>query len=127
MYELISSNCSFGTSKLNKLLKIKNYLFPQDIDIHIDTMHASKGTEADNIIIVETWDESHIQAMINDKTNNLFDSELKLMYVAVTRSKKYLEFVIPNNKVDVINQIANGRTLKDILEMYDVNKKLQQL
>jgi ATP-dependent exoDNAse (exonuclease V) beta subunit len=65
--------------------------------------------------------------MINDKTNNLFDSELKLMYVAVTRSKKYLEFVIPNNKVDVINQIANGRTLKDILEMYDVNKKLQQL
>jgi DNA helicase-2/ATP-dependent DNA helicase PcrA len=127
MYELISSNCSFGTSKLNKLLKIKNYLFPQDIDIHIDTMHASKGTEADNIIIVETWDKSHIQAMINDKTNNLFDSELKLMYVAVTRSKKYLEFVIPNNKVDVINQIANGRTLKDILEMYDVNKKLQQL
>ncbi len=52
------------------------------------TVHASKGLEFGNIFIVGTEDELFPSAMANDTPEN-FEEERRLLYVAMTRAKRF--------------------------------------
>jgi superfamily I DNA/RNA helicase len=56
--------------------------------IRICTMHASKGREADRVILINGMGMRTEQAFDNDK-----DSEYRTFYVAVTRSRYRLDIV----------------------------------
>jgi superfamily I DNA/RNA helicase len=67
---------------------IKNKI--EDIKIDVDTIHGSKGGEADNVVLI-----SDISSMVENNKNKNYDSEMRVLYVGITRTKKNLYIVNP--------------------------------
>tara|TARA_R110000772_G_scaffold268452_1_gene395570 strand:+ start:14689 stop:16143 length:1455 start_codon:yes stop_codon:yes gene_type:complete len=65
--------------------------------IRICTMHASKGREADRVIVVNGMGARTAQAFENDR-----DSEYRTFYVAITRSRDILDIVQDANGLDML-------------------------
>ena len=59
--------------------------------IKIDTIHAAKGREADNVLLIQNVPRSAYVEMFSDR--NIYDSEHRIKYVAITRSRKTLILV----------------------------------
>jgi superfamily I DNA/RNA helicase len=59
-------------------------------DIEINTIHGTKGREADNVVILPDITEITYKSMLND-----LDNEHRVFYVAVTRAKKNLYLHAP--------------------------------
>lgn len=64
-----------------------------NINIRLETIHSSKGSEADNVVLV-TDVTLNVQRNLTKNT----DSELRCYYVAITRSKKNLYLITPRTK-----------------------------
>lgn len=67
------------------LLQKKSADIFADPHIHVSTMHASKGTECDHIVVCLDMTEQVAQSFAQNA-----DDELRVLYVAVTRAKKKL-------------------------------------
>lgn len=74
----------------NEYLKKGTDMF-KDAPVQLMTMHASKGREADNVLVILDAPKSVQEQMLDDADAN--DVELKILYVAVTRAKHNLYFL----------------------------------
>lgn len=83
----------------------KNPKLFDNTNIKLSTIHSAKGTEADNVIIYNVLTEQVYNNWLQDKDTK--DDELKVLFVAITRARKRLYLLTPENK---------KRTFGDILE-----------
>lgn len=79
-----------------------NYLFKtglhSEVRIHLSTIHSQKGREADNVIVVGST--TRRSAISFFESQEAFDSELRVWYVAMTRSRQNLYIIGRNNFID---------------------------
>lgn len=79
----------------------------EHIDIHFMTVHKSKGTEADNVIILnlrndllgfpnKMTDDPIVSLLLSDQEEYPFAEERRLFYVALTRTKNEAILLIPS-------------------------------
>lgn len=62
----------------------------EDIKINVDTIHGSKGGEADNVVLM-----SDISRNVELNKEKNYDEEMRVLYVGITRTKKNLFVVNP--------------------------------
>jgi superfamily I DNA/RNA helicase len=62
----------------------------QNIQIDVDTIHGSKGGESDNVVLI-----SDISKTVEDNKAKNYDSEMRVLYVGITRTKNNLYIVNP--------------------------------
>lgn len=85
-------------------LKIKGF---EHIDVTFMTVHKSKGTEADNVILLnlrnnllgfpnKMTDDPIISLLLSDQEEYKFAEERRLFYVALTRTKNEVILLIPS-------------------------------
>ncbi len=78
----------------------------EDVDISYLTIHKSKGTEADNVIVLnlkndilglpnKVNDDPILSLLLNDNEGYRFAEERRLFYVALTRTKNEVVLLIP--------------------------------
>lgn len=78
----------------------------EDLDISYLTIHKSKGTEADNVIVLnlkndilglpnKVSDDPILSLLLNDNEGYRFAEERRLFYVALTRTKNEVVLLIP--------------------------------
>ena len=90
----------------------------KDIDIKYLTVHKSKGTEADNVIILnlknhllgfpnKMTDDPILSLLLNDKEKYKFSEERRLFYVALTRTKNEVVLLIPSDVSVFVEEILN--------------------
>jgi DNA helicase-4 len=86
-------------------LEVKGF---EDIDIKYLTVHKSKGTEADNVIVLnlgnyllgfpnKITDDPILSLLLNDDEEYRFAEERRLFYVALTRTKNEVVLLIPSD------------------------------
>jgi DNA helicase-4 len=86
-------------------LEVKGF---EEIDIKYLTVHKSKGTEADNVIILnlrnhllgfpnKMTDDPVLSLLLNDDENYRFAEERRLLYVALTRTKNEVVLLVPSD------------------------------
>lgn len=79
----------------------------EQMDIQYLTVHKSKGTEADNVIILnlknhllgfpnKMTDDPILSLLLNDEEDYRFAEERRLFYVALTRTKNEVVLLIPS-------------------------------
>ena len=88
--------------------------------VTISTVHSAKGLEWDHVIIPELIDSGFMNGKLNDSVSqidreNAVTTELKLLYVAMTRAKKELMLTYPNFMVDSGAQTRPSRYIRDII------------
>lgn len=71
----------------------KNKTNPEENNITISTIHGVKGGEADNVVLM-----LDVTRNVYSSIKNNTDSELRCLYVALTRAKKNLHIVYSNSK-----------------------------
>ncbi len=80
----------------------------EDVDIKFLTVHKSKGTEADNVIILnlknhllgfpnKMTDDPILSLLMSDSEEYRFAEERRLFYVALTRTKNEVVILIPSD------------------------------
>jgi len=62
-------------------------------NVHINTIHGSKGGEADNVVLL-----LDITRAVNKACETIPDSELRCLYVGATRARKNLHIIYPKGK-----------------------------
>lgn len=72
---------------------VKNKTNLQDRSITVNTIHGVKGGEADNVVLMLDF----TRAVRNNMERNP-DSELRCLYVAITRAKKHLYIIHSNSR-----------------------------
>ena len=90
--------------------------------VHLMTVHAAKGLEFDNVIII-ACDEDVLPMLDAD-----IDEERRIFYVALTRAKENVVILYTNHASRFINEIGFGK--KQVYEPrsgFDVNKLLKLL
>lgn len=63
---------------------------PEDRNIRVDTIHGSKGSEADNVVLL-----TDISRNVSKNYSTNMDSELRVFYVGVTRARENLYLLEP--------------------------------
>lgn len=79
----------------------KNYTLNFIPKITLSTFHASKGLEAERVIVLNSLGYRTSENYFND-----IDNEIRSFYVALTRSKNRLDIVEGQNSLEVINQVC---------------------
>jgi len=107
---------------LNRLNELANYEVQKyDIppNITLSTMHSSKGLEFDKVIIIDAYDgilpsEFAIQNM-KDGSRDDYEEEVRLFYVAVTRARNNLEFILSNKRfgLNIFDSMFIGQLLSE--------------
>lgn len=77
---------------------------PNNLKIHVSTIHGVKGGEADNVVIRLDVTKG-VSAQLN---LGMLDSELRVLYVGMTRAKKNLHFVYSTTKFGYDRNILTG-------------------
>lgn len=68
-----------------------------DSNVTVTTIHSAKGLEFDHVILIDAIDGIFPPERWSDKTHTVeSEEETRLFYVAVTRAKKSLEFLVPS-------------------------------
>jgi len=75
----------------------------QDRSIMVNTIHGVKGGEADNVVLTLDF----TKAVRNNMENNP-DSELRCLYVAITRAKKHLHIIHSSSRNGYDNFVRLG-------------------
>lgn len=80
----------------------------EDVDIHFSTVHKSKGTEADFVIVLnmknhllgfpnKMTDDPILSLLLSDTEDYRFAEERRLFYVALTRTKNEVVLLVPQD------------------------------
>ena len=75
----------------------QNKVSGKDCKIRVDTIHGVKGGEADNVVLLLDMTKNVYNGMSSGEDKTL-DSELRCLYVAMTRAKKNLHIVHSNGR-----------------------------
>lgn len=86
-------------------LKVNGF---ENVDIKFLTVHKSKGTEADNVIVLnlkndllgfpnKMTDDPILSVLLNDNEEYRFAEERRLFYVALTRTRNEVVLLIPSD------------------------------
>jgi DNA helicase-2/ATP-dependent DNA helicase PcrA len=84
------------------ILSEANEPMPFD-NIYIDTMHSSKGLEADIVFILDALTGKVVKSLKHEDSG--LDNELRLYYVAITRAKKAVVIVPLENHSSLIPRL----------------------
>jgi superfamily I DNA/RNA helicase len=76
-------------------------------NITVNTIHGVKGGEADNVIVYLGVTKRVYENFTLSR--DALDSELRCLYVAVTRSKKNLHIIYPSTKFGYDDVLSNRR------------------
>lgn len=89
-------------------------------NVSLSTIHASKGLEYDNVIILDAIEGILPQSETSDFETDT-EEDARLFYVAVTRARNNIEFIIPDNYYgyDVTQSKYIHRLLKKISGVED--------
>lgn len=68
-----------------------------DTEIHLSTIHGSKGREADRVVLLNAMSNITAEAFSRDP-----DPEIRAFYVAVTRTKKRLDIIQGENPLKLL-------------------------
>jgi DNA helicase-2/ATP-dependent DNA helicase PcrA len=103
----------------------------------LSTIHSSKGLEFDGVFLIDLVDGQFPSAVsiaqFEEGINNLYEEEVRLFYVAITRAKDHLEILTFNNsnkrKIQLsrfVNQLynANNSTLLEGIYSLTPNSKV---
>ena len=113
-------------AKLKNNSKIDYQHNPQ-LNIKYSTVHASKGLEEDNVIIInlenktlgfpnQKIDDSILDFVINDSDQYKFGEERRLFYVALTRTKNNVYLLTPeDNKSQFVKELEENKELLEII------------
>lgn len=74
----------------------KNPNLFKNTNIKLSTIHSSKGTESDNVILLNTLTSQVYKKWEQEKDTN--DDELKVLFVAITRARKRLFILSSENR-----------------------------
>ncbi len=104
------------------------------LEVFYNTIHGSKGTEADYVILVDVKggffgfptkkdNDEIIEMMLPEKEDHPFAEERRLMYVALTRAKKevWIES-IQDKESDFVHELRTNNDKYEVNEI-DFNKK----
>ncbi len=72
-------------------------------NIKLSTIHSAKGTEADNVVLYNVLTEQIYNNWLQDKETK--DDELKVLFVAITRARKRLYVLTPENRKHTFGDI----------------------
>src|SRR5690606_22935391 len=86
-------------------LEVKGF---EDVDIKYLTVHSSKGTEADNVIVLnlrnhllgfpnKMTDDPVLSLLLSGSEEYRFAEERRLLYVALTRTKNEVVLLVPSD------------------------------
>lgn len=103
--ELITKNSRVKYFERTGKLEIKGF---EDVDIKFLTVHKSKGTEANSVILLnlknhllgfpnKMTDDPILSLLLNDEEEYRFAEERRLFYVALTRTKNEVVLLIPSD------------------------------
>jgi len=89
-------------NRLDELAKYQQPITVQKPNITLSTMHSSKGLEFDNVYIIDAFEgiipsESSTTSMLAGDRKE-FEEEVRLFYVAATRARKHLEFIVTGKR-----------------------------
>lgn len=101
----LSQNNQIKYNEHSGQLLVKGF---EDVSIQFLTVHKSKGTEADNVIILnlnnsllgfpnKMADDPILSLLLSDEEEYRFAEERRLFYVAITRTKNEAILLIPSN------------------------------
>lgn len=101
----LSSNNRIKYIEKTGKLEVKGF---EGIDIKFLTVHKSKGTEADNVILLnikndllgfpnKMTDDPILSLLLNDNEEYKFAEERRLFYVALTRTRNEVVLLIPSD------------------------------
>jgi len=112
-------------NRLHMLAEYKQPMTAKKPNITLSTMHSSKGLEFDNVYIIDAFEgilpsETSVSNMITGNRKE-YDEEVRLFYVAATRARKFLEYIVSKKrfKNDVVvsrfvSQFSSQRTVRHI-------------
>lgn len=105
--QVIESNDTEEEAKnyLEAVIMEHGYIELDDIHLKINTIHSVKGKEAERVILINDLGLRISTAIDEDVTNNTKESEIRVFYVGVTRTKKNLEIVEGEYPLDVIKTL----------------------
>lgn len=110
------------------------YLENPDLNIKYSTMHSSKGSEEDNVIIInledkitgfpnQKVDDPVLNFLTTNSDNYEFAEERRLFYVALTRTKNYVYLLVPkDNESSFITELTQHKKLLDIIPKKDIKE-----
>lgn len=75
---------------IHKLINKNRKVDPSEV-IRLDTIHAAKGKEADHVLFINNTTRKVFESTYTDQ--DLFDAEIRIKYVGLTRAKKTLIIV----------------------------------
>jgi DNA helicase-2/ATP-dependent DNA helicase PcrA len=79
----------------------KNKINPEENKINISTIHGVKGGEADNVILL-----LNITKNVSESLRLNLESELRCLYVAITRTKKNLHIIHSGSRLGYEDQLS---------------------
>jgi DNA helicase-2/ATP-dependent DNA helicase PcrA len=85
----------FTISNYIEMLQYNHPYLNINYNIHLSTIHASKGREADRVILINGMGELSMETIYDGDISH----EARVFYVAVTRAKKRLDIVNHDNSV----------------------------
>jgi DNA helicase-4 len=113
--ELLVKNITYKVKYIERTGQIIVQGF-EDIDIKFLTVHKSKGTEAENVIILNVknhllgfpnkmTDDPILSLLLNDSEDFRFAEERRLFYVALTRTKNEVTLMIPKESSVFVEEL----------------------
>jgi len=141
LIKLDSGRSSIKYFESSGKLEIKGF---DDVDIKFLTVHKSKGTEADNVIVLKLQndllgfpnkmtDDPIISLLLSDNEEYKFAEERRLFYVALTRTKNEVILLTPSDSSLFVEELlednnylltANNSSLKTTSCPYCITGKL---
>ena len=126
---LVLGRHSFDINELIKLTQVSRVKYIErtgklvvkgfeDVDISYLTIHKSKGTEADNVIILnlrndilgfpnKMTDDPILSHLLNDSEGYRYAEERRLFYVSLTRTKNEVVLLIPPEASSFAEELIN--------------------
>lgn len=141
LIKLDSGRSSIKYFESSGKLEIKGF---EDVDIKFLTVHKSKGTEADNVIVLKLQndllgfpnkmtDDPIISLLLRDNEEYKFAEERRLFYVALTRTKNEVILLTPSESSLFVEELlednnyylsSNNESLKRTSCPYCITGKL---
>lgn len=95
--------------KFSEIINYKKYL---DEKLNYLTMHKTKGSSIENVIVILDeyfWGAYNFGKLIKNESNSTLDNTKKLFYVACSRAKKDLIIIriIKSEEEDLLNYFKN--------------------
>jgi DNA helicase-4 len=124
--DILKGNDSFIVKETRDGTAVSYKPYP-DVKLSFLTVHKAKGTESDNVIIINLYnellgfpnkisDDPVLSLVLTDTDNFDFAEERRLFYVALTRTKNRTYLIIPDiNSSEFASELIKSNSLESIM------------